>query len=92
MDNNVEKVRRCLPRGTSRIPPKRDVELAIELEKGTKPISRPVYKLSPAELDELKAQLTILLEKGLIRPSKSPWGAPHRCMHLSCSQKRRMEV
>ena len=32
--------------------------------------------MSPAELDELKAQLTILLEKGLIRPSKSPWGAP----------------
>ena len=57
-------------------PPKRNVELGIDLEPGVEPVSRPVYKLSPAELDELKAQLTLLLEKGLIRPSKSPWGAP----------------
>jgi hypothetical protein len=57
-------------------PPERSVELEIDIEPGIKPISKPVYRLSPAELDELKDQLTLLLEKGLIRPSTSPWGAP----------------
>ena len=32
--------------------------------------------MAPAELKELKEQLTDLLEKGFIRPSTSPWGAP----------------
>jgi Reverse transcriptase (RNA-dependent DNA polymerase) len=35
-----------------------------------------VYRLSPAEQNELKSQIELLLEKGLIRPSVSPWGAP----------------
>jgi len=30
----------------------------------------------PKELQELKVQLEELLEKGFIRPSVSPWGAP----------------
>ncbi|XP_057459259.1 uncharacterized protein LOC130749920 [Actinidia eriantha] len=32
--------------------------------------------MSPLELKELKVQLQDLLEKGFIRPSVSPWGAP----------------
>ena len=32
--------------------------------------------MAPAELKELKEQLRDLLEKGFIRPSTSPWGAP----------------
>ena len=32
--------------------------------------------MAPAELRELKAQLQVLLSKGFIRPSASPWGAP----------------
>ena len=32
--------------------------------------------MAPAELKELKAQLQELLDKGFIRPSVSPWGAP----------------
>ena len=32
--------------------------------------------MAPAELRELKAQLQELLDKGFIRPSVSPWGAP----------------
>lgn len=39
------------------------------------PVSRPPYKMSPLELDELKKQLTELLRLGLIKPSSSPWGA-----------------
>jgi hypothetical protein len=47
-------------------PPKRSVELGINVEEGTESLSKPAYRLSPAELDELKTQLTLLLEKGLI--------------------------
>ncbi|KAL0544078.1 hypothetical protein IC582_019189 [Cucumis melo] len=32
--------------------------------------------MTPAELKELKVQLQELLDKGFIRPSVSPWGAP----------------
>ena len=32
--------------------------------------------MAPVELKELKAQLQELLDKGFIRPSVSPWGAP----------------
>ena len=36
----------------------------------------PPYRMAPAELKELKEQLQELLDKGFIRPSISPWGAP----------------
>ena len=43
---------------------------------GTAPISKAPYRMAPAEMKELKAQLQDLLDKGSIRPSVSPWGAP----------------
>ncbi|KAL0551449.1 hypothetical protein IC582_010537 [Cucumis melo] len=58
------------------LPPQREVEFAIELEPGTVPISRAPYRMALAELKELKVQLQELLDKGFIRPSVSPWGAP----------------
>ncbi|KAL0537135.1 hypothetical protein IC582_026105 [Cucumis melo] len=58
------------------LPPHKEVEFAIELESGTVPISRVPYRMAPAELKELKVQLQELLDKGFIRPSVSPWGAP----------------
>ncbi|KAL0546387.1 hypothetical protein IC582_016295 [Cucumis melo] len=58
------------------LPPHREIEFAIELEPGTVPISRAPYRLAPAELKEFKVQLQELLDKGFIRPSVSPWGAP----------------
>ncbi|KAL0551796.1 hypothetical protein IC582_010885 [Cucumis melo] len=58
------------------LPPHREVEFAIKLEPGTVPISRAPYRMAPAELKELKVQLQELLDKGFIRPSVSPWGAP----------------
>ena len=57
------------------MPPDRDIDFCIDLELGTRPISIPLYKMAPAELRELKAQLQELLSKGFIRPSASPWGA-----------------
>ncbi|KAL0556241.1 hypothetical protein IC582_004752 [Cucumis melo] len=64
------------PEELSGLPPHREVEFAIELEPGTVPISRAPYRMAPAELKELKVQLQELLDKGFIRPSVSPWGAP----------------
>lgn len=58
------------------LPPDRDVEFKIELLPCTTPISRRPYRMPPNELAELKVQLQELLEKGLIRPSSSPWGCP----------------
>ncbi|KAA0048134.1 ty3-gypsy retrotransposon protein [Cucumis melo var. makuwa] len=58
------------------LPPPKEVDFAIELEPGTAPISRAPYRMAPAELKELKVQLWELLDKGFIRPSVSPWGAP----------------
>ena len=58
------------------LPPQREVDHAIELLPGSTPTSRPAYRLSNSELDELKKQLAELTEHGLIQPSKSPFGAP----------------
>ncbi|GKV00524.1 hypothetical protein SLEP1_g13198 [Rubroshorea leprosula] len=58
------------------LPPDREVEFAIDLVPGTGPVSKAPYRMTPAELKELKVQLEELLEKGFIRSSVSPWGAP----------------
>ncbi|CAH9114854.1 unnamed protein product [Cuscuta epithymum] len=58
------------------MPPEREVEFSIELMPGTAPISKAPYRMAPKEMQELKEQLEELLEKGYIRPSVSPWGAP----------------
>ncbi|XP_057247675.1 uncharacterized protein LOC130589979 [Beta vulgaris subsp. vulgaris] len=58
------------------MPPKRDVEFNIDLVPGMGPIFKPPYRMAPAEMRELKTQLEELLDKGYIRPSVSPWGAP----------------
>ena len=39
-------------------------------------MSRAPYRMAPTELKELKSQLQELMDKGFIRPSVSPWGAP----------------
>ena len=58
------------------LPPEREIEFCIDLIPGTQPISIPPYRMAPIELKELKDQLQDLLDKGFIRPSTSPWGAP----------------
>ncbi|XP_042983274.1 uncharacterized protein LOC122312677 [Carya illinoinensis] len=58
------------------LPPDREVEFQIELEPATTPTHKAPYHMAPTELKELKLQLEELLEKGFIRPSSSPWGAP----------------
>nr|GEY54138.1 putative reverse transcriptase domain-containing protein [Tanacetum cinerariifolium] len=58
------------------IPPVHEVEFNIELIPGAEPISKAPYRMASIELKELKDQLQELLERGFIRPSVSPWGAP----------------
>ena len=58
------------------IPPERQVEFRIDLVPGAAPIAKAPYRLAPPEMQELSTQLQELLDKGFIRPSSSPWGAP----------------
>lgn len=58
------------------LPIYREIEFAIDVLRGTDPISIPPYRMAPAELRELKSQLQDLLDKSFIQPSMSPWGAP----------------
>ncbi|KAL8124976.1 hypothetical protein AgCh_012595 [Apium graveolens] len=58
------------------LPPDRDIEFKIDLAPGTEPVSKAPYCMEPVEMKELAMQLQELLDKGVIRPSVSPWGAP----------------
>ncbi|GJW63339.1 putative reverse transcriptase domain-containing protein [Tanacetum coccineum] len=58
------------------LPPPRQVEFRIKLVLGAAPVARAPYRLALTELKELLDQLKELSEKGFIRPSSSPWGAP----------------
>ncbi|GKE47955.1 putative reverse transcriptase domain-containing protein, partial [Tanacetum coccineum] len=58
------------------LPPTRQVEFQIDLVPGVAPVARAPYRLAPSELQELSTQLQELSDKGFIRPSSSPWGAP----------------
>nr|GEW28209.1 putative reverse transcriptase domain-containing protein [Tanacetum cinerariifolium] len=58
------------------LPPPRQVEFKIKLIPSDAPVARAPYRLAPSKLKELSDQLKELSEKGFIRLSSSPWGAP----------------
>nr|GFB43428.1 putative reverse transcriptase domain-containing protein [Tanacetum cinerariifolium] len=58
------------------LPPARPVEFHIDLIPGVALVARAPYQLAPSEMKELSKQLQELSDKGFIRPSSSPWGAP----------------
>ncbi|GKE44144.1 hypothetical protein Tco_1471428, partial [Tanacetum coccineum] len=58
------------------LPPIQEIEFRIELTPGATPVAKSPYRLAPSELEELSGQLKELQDKGFIRPSSSPWGAP----------------
>ncbi|GJR67227.1 putative reverse transcriptase domain-containing protein [Tanacetum coccineum] len=58
------------------LPPTRQVEFQIDLIPGVAPVAWAPYRLAPSEMKELLEQLKELSDKGFIRPSSSPWGAP----------------
>ncbi|GJY03401.1 putative nucleotidyltransferase, ribonuclease H [Tanacetum coccineum] len=64
------------PDDLSGLPPIREIEFRIELTPRAMPVEKSPYRLAPSELEELLGQLKELQDKGFIRPSSSPWGAP----------------
>ncbi|KAH0682275.1 hypothetical protein KY289_020027 [Solanum tuberosum] len=58
------------------VPPEREINFGIDLLLNTHTISIPPYRMAPTELKELKERLKNLLDKGFIKPSNFPWGAP----------------
>ncbi|GJS21935.1 putative reverse transcriptase domain-containing protein [Tanacetum coccineum] len=62
--------------GSLGLPPVREIEFRIDLIPGASPVVKSPYRLAPLEMLELSNQLKELQEKGFIRPSHSPWGAP----------------
>ncbi|XP_022854046.1 uncharacterized protein LOC111375453 [Olea europaea var. sylvestris] len=74
--NIVRDFADVFPEDLPGIPPGRQVEFTIDLIPEAAPVSKAPYRMTPKELQELKLQLEELLEKGFIRPSVSPWGAP----------------
>ncbi|GJV26549.1 putative reverse transcriptase domain-containing protein, partial [Tanacetum coccineum] len=75
----VESYKRCV--STKGLPPPRQVEFRINLMPGAAPVARAPYHLAPSKMRKLSVQLQELLEKGFIRPSSSPWGAPDEEEH-----------
>ncbi|GJY59040.1 putative reverse transcriptase domain-containing protein [Tanacetum coccineum] len=64
------------PDDLSGLPPIREIEFRIKLTPGATPVAKSSYRLAPYELEELSGQLKELQDKGFIRLSLSPWGAP----------------
>nr|GEZ00830.1 hypothetical protein [Tanacetum cinerariifolium] len=75
--------KRChvFPEDLPGIPPTRQVKFRIDLVPGAAPVARAPYRLAPSEMKELADQLQELTDKGFIRPSSSPWGAPDEKEH-----------
>ncbi|GKD06118.1 putative reverse transcriptase domain-containing protein [Tanacetum coccineum] len=69
-------VGKVFPEDLPGLPPARPVEFQIDLIPGAAPVARAPYRLAPSEMKELSEQLQELSDKGFIRPSSSPWGAP----------------
>ncbi|GJS80184.1 putative reverse transcriptase domain-containing protein [Tanacetum coccineum] len=67
------------------LPPARPVEFQIDLIPGAAPVARAPYRLAPSEMKELSEQLQELSDKGFIRPSSSPWGAPAKSSDITPS-------
>ena len=58
------------------LPLEKEIDFKIELAPGTEPISRAPYRMASTKLKEFKVQMEEMVNKGFVRPSTSPWGAP----------------
>ncbi|MCO5568169.1 hypothetical protein L7F22_021865 [Adiantum nelumboides] len=59
------------------LPPKRgDDDHTIELIPGSSPPNKPPYRVSQAQQEEIRRQVNELVEKGMVRPSSSPFCSP----------------
>nr|GEW79674.1 putative reverse transcriptase domain-containing protein [Tanacetum cinerariifolium] len=67
---------KVFPDDLSGLPPAREVEFRIDLVPGAMSVARSLYRLAPSKMQELANYLKELQDKGFIRTSQSPWGAP----------------
>ncbi|GJS28860.1 putative reverse transcriptase domain-containing protein [Tanacetum coccineum] len=67
---------KVFPEDLPGLPPARPIEFQIDLIPGAALVARPPYRLAQSEMKELSKKLQELSDKGFIRPSLSPWGAP----------------
>ncbi|GJX38792.1 putative reverse transcriptase domain-containing protein [Tanacetum coccineum] len=72
----IQNFPKVFPEDLPGLPLTQQVEFQIDLISGAAPVARAPYRLAPSEMKELSDQLQELSDKGLIRPSSSPWGAP----------------
>ncbi|GJV58143.1 putative reverse transcriptase domain-containing protein [Tanacetum coccineum] len=72
----VREFPEVFPKDLTGLPPIRLVEFQIDLMPGVAPVARAPYRLAHSEMHELSNQLQELVDRGFIRPSTSPWGAP----------------
>ncbi|GJR61308.1 putative reverse transcriptase domain-containing protein [Tanacetum coccineum] len=72
----VQEFPEVFPEDFLGLPPARQVEFQIDLVPDAAPVARAPYRLAPSEMQELSTQLQELSDRGFIRPSSSPWGAP----------------
>nr|GEX07258.1 putative reverse transcriptase domain-containing protein [Tanacetum cinerariifolium] len=72
----VREFPNVFPEDLPGLPPVRQVEFQIDLIPGAAPVARAPYRLAPLKMQELSDQLQELADRGFIRPSTSPWGAP----------------
>ncbi|MCO5570541.1 hypothetical protein L7F22_024264 [Adiantum nelumboides] len=71
------------------LPPKRgDDDHAIELIPGSSPPNKPPYRVSEAQQEEIMRQVNELVEKGMVRPSSSPFCSPVLLVHKKDSTYR----
>nr|GEX18318.1 reverse transcriptase domain-containing protein [Tanacetum cinerariifolium] len=76
---NGKAVARAYAVGTAGTNPNSNVvmvEFQIDLVPGATLVARAPYRLALSKMKELSSQLKELVDKGFIRPSSSPWGAP----------------
>nr|GEZ03952.1 retrovirus-related Pol polyprotein from transposon 17.6 [Tanacetum cinerariifolium] len=64
----VREFSKDFPKDFPGLPPARQVEFQIDLVLGAAPVARALYRLAPAEMQELSTQLQELSDRGFIRP------------------------
>ncbi|GJU83958.1 putative reverse transcriptase domain-containing protein [Tanacetum coccineum] len=64
------------PDDLSGLPPKREIKFRIYLISGAISVAKSPFRLAPFKMEDMSGQLRELQDKGFIRPSSSPWGAP----------------
>ncbi|GJT60113.1 putative reverse transcriptase domain-containing protein [Tanacetum coccineum] len=72
----VREFPEVFPEDLPSLPPICQVELQIDIIQGAAPVARAPYRLAPLEMQELSNHLQELADRGFIRLSTSPWGAP----------------